>query len=192
MGDTGAISEELSKAEIENTRIVWNLTISKTVIGSNVIYGKKMFENGNLSKQSFKFELREKRTGKVLQTAVTDKDGYFFFDPLEYTLNDLANGDGTYDTSREFVYVVKEVVSASADKKGLDSKSNIRYDLSEREVTIVVTNKGCGLLDVSIKGGLSITFKNTLNRKGVKTGNNGFGNELYILFGASASLIAAL
>ena len=186
-GDTGTIVEATDTRGPASA-----LFINTFASGSKAIYGYKVFRNGDLDKKQFTFALYDE-DDELLQKAKTDSDGFFEFKPLEYTLNDLANDDGTYDTSRVFKYYVTEVVPSDVDSKGLDKKSMIKYDLSEKPVTVVVTNKGNGVLEASVSGDLNIKFTNIQQDKGkVKTGDTGFGGSLLIFLLASTALIAAI
>ena len=112
---------------------------------------QKKFEHGVLDEDAmFTFEAYEvtgtDKSGKKelkqvasAETKATGKStGKAAFTPIEYTLDDLANGDGTYADSRTFTYVLREDVPATADKSGLDSETNIRYDTEDKSVKVVL------------------------------------------------------
>ena len=56
-------------------------------------------------------------------------------------------------------------------------------------MTVVVTNKGQGQLEVSVKGGLNISFENIFSKKGVKTGDS---NNILIPLAVMLSAMLAL
>ena len=137
-GEVGEITTTPSKAEFTNTRLKTDVTLG----------GGKTFENGDLTKNRFEFGLYEKDGEEPLQTVMTDGQGNFQFTPIEYTLEDLKEGTG-YTESKDFEYVIKEVVPDTADESGFDAETGIQYDLTEQSVTVTVTQTEDGKLQAT-------------------------------------------
>jgi len=83
---------------------------------------------------------------------------------LEYTLADISIGNGGQPVNghltKDFYYVIVEDIPAGAVKKTVDgvtfyydSVNDIKYDATEYHVTITVTDKGDGTLDVRTSEG---------------------------------------
>ena len=137
-GDSGTISTTRSEAAFTNTRVTTSVTLG----------GGKAFENGDLTKNRFEFGLYEKDGEEPLQTTFTDAQGNFQFTPIEYTLEDLKEGTG-YAESKDFEYVIKEIIPETADENGFDAETGIQYDLTERPATVTVSQTEDGKLEAT-------------------------------------------
>ena len=135
-GNEGTVSTTTGEAVFTNTRMTTSITLG----------GGKTFENGDLTKHQFEFELYEKGGEEPLMTATTDDQGKFQFEPLEYTLEDLKEITG-YAESKDFEYVIREVVPETADENGYDAQTGIQYDLTEKPVTVTVSQTDDGKLE---------------------------------------------
>lgn len=92
--------------------------------GQTTVSATKMLEGSTLQESQFGFVLKDKNTGKVLQTTKNGADGDINF-VLDYTKT------GTYE------YTISEVIPEGAEK---NVKDHITYDPTEHEVKVVVTN----------------------------------------------------
>lgn len=104
----------------------------------------KVLHGRDLERGEFEFQLYEAdadfNEGKILETAkngenVELNEGVVLFKSLTYDALDLGGAD-----SKDFYYVIKEVVPADADKEG------VVYDDSYFNVKVTVTNNGDGEL----------------------------------------------
>lgn len=101
----------------------------------------------------FTFQLKDE-TGKVIDEAKNDKAGAISFKALEF---DKA---GTYK------YTISEVN---------DKQKEIKYDTSEKAVTITVKDSGDGYLQAQVESEKQLIFTNTFEAaggSGTKTGDN--------------------
>lgn len=92
--------------------------------GQATISATKMLEGSTLQESQFGFVLKDKKTGKVLQTIRNGADGDINF-VLDYTKT------GIYE------YAISEVIPAGAEN---NVKDHIAYDTTKHEVKVVVTN----------------------------------------------------
>lgn len=101
--------------------------------GQATISATKMLEGSTLQESQFGFALKDKKTGKVLQTIRNGADGDINF-VLDYTKT------GIYE------YAISEVIPAGAEN---NVKDHITYDTTKHEVKVVVTN-GEGKLNTEV------------------------------------------
>ena len=140
-GDTGTISKETkSVARFKNCFAYGEIQFS----------GKKTFEHGDISKTPFSFTLYKKDGNDLtpVETVTSKADGTIEFTKLEYTLADLKNGT-SYDTTKVFNYVIKEVIPDTADDTGYDAAADIQYDTTEYPVAVTVTRNDTAALNVT-------------------------------------------
>lgn len=113
----------------------------------------KRLTGKNLKDGQFTFQLKDEN-GKVIAEAKNDKAGAISFKALEF---DKA---GTYK------YTISEVN---------DKQKEIKYDTSEKTVTITVKDSGDGYLQAQVESEKQLIFTNTFEAaggSGTKTGDN--------------------
>lgn len=113
----------------------------------------KKLEGKDLKDGQFTFQLKDE-TGKVIDEAKNDKAGAISFKALEF---DKA---GTYK------YTISEVN---------DKQKEIKYDTSEKTVTITVKDSGDGYLQAQVESEKQLIFTNSFEAaggSGTKTGDN--------------------
>ena len=113
----------------------------------------KKLEGKDLKDGQFTFQLKDEN-GKVIDEAKNDKAGAISFKALEF---DKA---GTYK------YTISEVN---------DKQKEIKYDTSEKTVTITVKDSGDGYLQAQVESEKQLIFTNTFEAaggSGTKTGDN--------------------
>ena len=113
----------------------------------------KKLEGKDLKDGQFTFQLKDEN-GKVIDEAKNDKAGAISFKALEF---DKA---GTYK------YTISEVN---------DKQKEIKYDTSEKAVTITVKDSGDGYLQAQVESEKQLIFTNTFEAaggSGTKTGDN--------------------
>ena len=113
----------------------------------------KRLTGKDLKDGQFTFQLKDE-TGKVIDEAKNDKAGAISFKALEF---DKA---GTYK------YTISEVN---------DKQKEIKYDTSEKTVTITVKDSGDGYLQAQVDSEKQLIFTNTFEAaggSGTKTGDN--------------------
>lgn len=113
----------------------------------------KRLTGKDLKDGQFTFQLKDE-TGKVIDEAKNDKAGAIAFKALEF---DKA---GTYK------YTISEVN---------DKQKEIKYDTSEKAVTITVKDSGDGYLQAQVESEKQLIFTNTFEAaggSGTKTGDN--------------------
>ena len=113
----------------------------------------KRLTGKNLKDGQFTFQLKDEN-GKVIDEAKNDKAGAISFKALEF---DKA---GTYK------YTISEVN---------DKQKEIKYDTSEKAVTITVKDSGDGYLQAQVESEKQLIFTNTFEAaggSGTKTGDN--------------------
>lgn len=113
----------------------------------------KRLTGKDLKDGQFTFQLKDE-TGKVIDEAKNDKAGAISFKALEF---DKA---GTYK------YTISEVN---------DKQKEIKYDTSEKAVTITVKDSGDGYLQAQVESEKQLIFTNTFEAaggSGTKTGDN--------------------
>ena len=93
--------------------------------GQATISATKMLKGSTLQESQFGFVLKDKKTGRVLQTIRNGADGDINF-VLDYTKM------GIYE------YTISEVIPAGADENNV--KDHITYDTTVHKVKVVVTN----------------------------------------------------
>ena len=144
--------------------------------GQATISATKMLEGSALQEGQFGFVLKDKNTGKVLQTTKNGADGDINF-VLDYTKT------GIYE------YTISEVIPEGAEN---NVKDHIAYDTAVHEVTVTVTD-GVGKLDTTVTydNGSSVSppfinrYSTTLPEAG------GAGLTMTYLAGASLLCFAA-
>lgn len=142
--------------------------------GQAVISATKTLEGSTLQEGQFGFVLKDKNTGRVLQTIRNGADGDINF-VLDYTEM------GTYE------YTISEVIPEGADENNV--KNHITYDTTEYEVTVTVT-KGTGKFDTAVTyGGTDPTVPPTFTNKYSTTLPEAGGAGLTMTYLAGASLL---
>lgn len=144
--------------------------------GQATISATKMLEGSTLQEGQFGFVLKDKNTGKVLQTTKNGADGDINF-VLDYTKT------GIYE------YTISEGIPEGAEN---NVKDHIAYDTAVHEVTVTVTD-GVGKLDTTVTydNGSSVSppfinrYSTTLPEAG------GAGLTMTYLAGASLLCFAA-
>lgn len=144
--------------------------------GQATISATKMLEGSTLQEGQFGFVLKDKNTGKVLQTTKNGADGDINF-VLDYTKA------GIYE------YTISEVIPEGAEN---NVKDHIAYDTAVHEVTVTVTDD-VGKLDTTVTydNGSSVSppfinrYSTTLPEAG------GAGLTMTYLAGASLLCFAA-
>lgn len=112
--------------------------------------------------------------GRTFEAVLTDADGKQLdtvtlsqetpmaaFDRLDYTLDSLANDDGTHDRTRVFTYYVTE--TAGTDQA-------VTYDTAKHKVQVTVTNEGSGQLSTAVAydDGTTAVLENRLTELDLK------------------------
>lgn len=140
--------------------------------GQATISATKMLEGSTLQESQFGFALKDKKTGKVLQTIRNGADGDINF-VLDYTKT------GIYE------YVISEVIPAGAEN---NVKDHITYDTTKHEVKVVVTN-GEGKLNTEVTYDNGSTTPPTFTNKYSTTLPEAGGAGLTMTYLAGASLL---
>ena len=139
-------------APIENNEITF--TNKYEAKGTTASIGAvKRLTGKDLKDGQFTFQLKDEN-GKVINEAKNDKAGAISFKALEF---DKA---GTYK------YTISEVN---------DKQKEIKYDTSEKTVTITVKDSGDGYLQAQVESEKQLIFTNTFEAaggSGTKTGDN--------------------
>lgn len=140
--DEGDYQKALTKAEelrakgvdIDTPTVSTDITVyDAPYSGQATISATKTLEGSTLQESQFGFVLKDKKTGKVLQTIRNGADGDINF-VLDYTKT------GIYE------YAISEVIPAGAEN---NVKDHITYDTTKHEVNVVVTN-GEGKLNTEV------------------------------------------
>lgn len=140
--------------------------------GQATISATKMLEGSTLQESQFGFVLKDKKTGKVLQTIRNGADGDINF-VLDYTKM------GIYE------YTISEVIPAGAEN---NVKDHIIYDTTKHEVKVVVTN-GEGKLNTEVTYDNGSTTPPTFTNKYSTTLPEAGGAGLTMTYLAGASLL---
>lgn len=140
--------------------------------GQATVSATKMLEGSTLQESQFGFVLKDKNTGKVLQTTKNGADGDINF-VLDYTKT------GTYE------HTISEVIPEGAEK---NVKDHITYDPTEHEVKVVVTN-GEGKLNTEVTYDNGSTIPPTFTNKYSTTLPEAGGAGLTMTYLAGASLL---
>lgn len=140
--------------------------------GQATISATKMLEGSTLQESQFGFVLKDKKTGKVLQTIRNGADGDINF-VLDYTKM------GIYE------YTISEVIPAGAEN---NVKDHITYDTTKHEVKVAVTN-GEGKLNTEVTYDNGSTTPPTFTNKYSTTLPEAGGAGLTMTYLAGASLL---
>lgn len=140
--------------------------------GQATISATKVLEGSTLQESQFGFVLKDKKTGKVLQTIRNGADGDIDF-VLDYTKT------GIYE------YAISEVIPAGAEN---NVKDHITYDTTKHEVKVVVTN-GEGELNTEVTYDNGSTTPPTFTNKYSTTLPEAGGAGLTMTYLAGASLL---
>ncbi len=140
--------------------------------GQATISATKMLEGSTLQESQFGFVLKDKKTGKVLQTIRNGADGDINF-VLDYTKT------GIYE------YAISEVIPAGAEN---NVKDHITYDTTKHEVKVVVTN-GEGKLNTEVTYDSGSTTPPPFTNKYSTTLPEAGGAGLTMTYLAGASLL---
>lgn len=121
---TKADSLKQKYADVETPTASTNITVyDAPYSGQATISATKMLEGSTLQESQFGFVLKDKKTGKVLQTIRNGADGDINF-VLDYTKT------GIYE------YAISEVIPEGAEN---NVKDHITYDTVGHDVTVNVT-----------------------------------------------------
>ena len=140
--------------------------------GQATISATKMLEGSTLQESQFGFALKDKKTGKVLQTIRNGADGDINF-VLDYTKT------GIYE------YAISEAIPAGAEN---NVKDHITYDTTKHEVKVVVTN-GEGKLNTEVTYDNGSTTPPIFTNKYSTTLPEAGGAGLTMTYLAGASLL---
>lgn len=140
--------------------------------GQATISATKTLEGSTLQESQFGFVLKDKKTGKVLQTIRNGADGDINF-VLDYTKT------GIYE------YAISEVIPAGAEN---NVKDHITYDTTKHEVKVVVTN-GEGKLNTEVTYDNGSTTPPIFTNKYSTTLPEAGGAGLTMTYLAGASLL---
>lgn len=140
--------------------------------GQATISATKTLEGSTLQESQFWFVLKDKKTGKVLQTIRNGADGDINF-VLDYTKT------GIYE------YAISEVIPAGAEN---NVKDHITYDTTKHEVKVVVTN-GEGKLNTEVTYDNGSTTPPIFTNKYSTTLPEAGGAGLTMTYLAGASLL---
>lgn len=140
--------------------------------GQATISATKTLEGSTLQESQFGFVLKDKKTGKVLQTIRNGADGDINF-VLDYTKT------GIYE------YALSEVIPAGAEN---NVKDHITYDMTKHEVKVVVTN-GEGKLNTEVTYDNGSTTPPIFTNKYSTTLPEAGGAGLTMTYLAGASLL---
>lgn len=140
--------------------------------GQATISATKTLEGSTLQESQFGFVLKNKKTGKVLQTIRNGADGDINF-VLDYTKT------GIYE------YAISEVIPAGAEN---NVKDHITYDTTKHEVKVVVTN-GEGKLNTEVTYDNGSTTPPIFTNKYSTTLPEAGGAGLTMTYLAGASLL---
>ena len=155
-GDGALKAEHEAVAVIDGKELADEITFNNKyeAKGTTVSIGAvKRLTGKDLKDDQFTFQLKDE-TGKVIDEAKNDKAGAISFKALEF---DKA---GTYK------YTISEVN---------DKQKEIKYDTSEKTVTITVKDSGDGYLQAQVESEKQLIFTNTFEAaggSGTKTGDN--------------------
>lgn len=88
------------------------------------------------------------------------EDGKFTIKTPYYTQDDIKDSP--------YTYYLKEVIPADATKDNGYTSGNYKYDTASYTITVAVSDKGDGTLNVipSVVGGSAVSFTNTYNAEG--------------------------
>lgn len=140
--------------------------------GQATISATKMLEGSTLQESQFGFALKDKKTGKVLQTIRNGADG-----DINFVLD--CTKTGIYE------YAISEVIPAGAEN---NVKDHITYDTTKHEVKVVVTN-GEGKLNTEVTYDNGSTTPPIFTNKYSTTLPEAGGAGLTMTYLAGASLL---
>ena len=140
--------------------------------GQATISATKTLEGSTLQESQFGFVLKDKKTGKVLQTIRNGADGDINF-VLDYTKTGI------------YKYAISEVIPAGAEN---NVKDHITYDTTKHEVKVVVTN-GEGKLNTEVTYDNGSTTPPIFTNKYSTTLPEAGGAGLTMTYLAGASLL---
>lgn len=140
--------------------------------GQATISATKTLEGSTLQESQFGFVLKDKKTGKVLQTIRNGADG-----DINFVLD--CTKTGIYE------YAISEVIPAGAEN---NVKDHITYDTTKHEVKVVVTN-GEGKLNTEVTYDNGSTTPPIFTNKYSTTLPEAGGAGLTMTYLAGASLL---
>ena len=159
--------------DVETPTASTNITVyDAPYSGQATISATKMLEGSTLQESQFGFVLKDKKTGKVLQTIRNGADGDIDF-VLDYTKT------GIYE------YAISEVIPEGAEN---NVKDHIAYDTAVHEVKVVVTN-GEGKLNATVTYDGTSSTPPTFTNKYSTTLPEAGGAGLTMTYLAGASLL---
>ncbi len=130
--------------------------------GQVVFSAAKELRGAALQADQFSFRLLD-GDGAELQTAANAANGAVTFQPITYSMEDLANADGSYASSRQFSYVIEEAGAGT-------TQGGIAYDDKRLPVTVTVVDTGAGALEATCAyGAADALFVNTYEAQGSAT-----------------------
>ena len=121
----------------------------------------KQLEGKTLQNGQFTFEVCDDQKVSLGSdyVATNNGSGSIKFKPIQYSLSDLSDGNGGYETSKDFVYYIHEVVK--------DKELGYIYDEEYRKVTVTVIRKDDGSLQaIPVYDGGKAEFKNKFEMTG--------------------------
>ena len=160
----------------KNVKMTGDLTFLNTVADTSVtLDGTKTLVGQDLTAGQFDFEVKDTtgkspKKGSVVATGTNDAQGAIIFTSIPYD-SDMFEGDDyeiqtdaeTGDKYIELTYSVKEVMPAGATEETDYTVDGIKYDHSEKTVTVKVTAhvEGGNITAEVTTGKDSISFENT-------------------------------
>jgi len=116
-----------------------------SAVGSVTLEAKANVENPYLQTKSFAFNLLNADRDVIQNVEQINETGKATFDPINYTLDDLAG-----NKSKDFVYTIEQVIPDEAETiNGWPAYNGVAYEKESKSVTVTVTDKGDGTLGVS-------------------------------------------
>lgn len=161
LGKLGVDSKSISK--INNTGSVKAIEFINTYNGEGEVQfvASKSLDGRALENGQFTFEVcdSEKVSLGADYTATNNGSGAITFKKIQYSLSDLSDGKGGYETSKDFVYYIHEVVK--------NKVSGYIYDEEYKKVTVTVVRKDNGSLQaIPVYDGGKAEFKNKFEMTG--------------------------
>ena len=186
---------EIAKKTVEGGQTTWTpdetasgVTFVNTyeAKGSVTLAAEKVLTGKNFEAEDFTFQLLASDGTTELQTknaaaggsAVQGQNNTYSaavaFDPIEYTMDDLQNTDGTYKPYETFTYYIVEQTG---------SDQGIQYSKAKYKVDVTVTDAGNGTLSV-----FDPVLTQVLSDEGTKTDRSVYGATFTNHFTASGSV----
>ena len=145
-------NDELKPAEQQSIQFTNKYKAKSTTVNLEAV---KRLTDKDLKDGQFTFQLKDE-SGAVIDEAANDKDGVIAFKALSF------DATGTYS------YTISEVN---------DQQKNIKYDDSEKTVTITVKDGGNGVLEASVETSDELVFTNAYEAGGSKDPSDNPGDN---------------